>query len=122
MPYLIQKQPDGTTVREWDLAGKTLTVGRNEAAQPPVDDILMSRLHFWIAPAGQGYQIEDLNSTNGTFVNGVRITTRQLRANDLIRAGDSHFVFVDGLPTVVRQLEQEDRHLSTFIQQMDKQP
>ena len=122
MPYLIQKQPDGTTARQWDLAGKPLTIGRGEDAHIRVDDALMSRSHCRIVPAGLGYAIEDLKSTNGTFVNGVRVTTKNLRPNDLIQTGEAHFVFVDGLQTVVRQLEQEDRHLSTFIQSLDKKP
>jgi pSer/pThr/pTyr-binding forkhead associated (FHA) protein len=122
MPYLIQKKADGTTIREWDLAGKPLSVGRGENVGAQIDDEAMSRQHFRISPGAAGYVIGDLGSTNGTFVNGLRITTQPLKPNDLIRAGDSHFVFVDGLQTVVRQLEKDDRHLSTFIQGMDKKP
>jgi len=122
MAYLMQRKRDGSKAQEWDLAGKTLTFGRGDAVAVQIDDTGMSREHFRISAAGQGYLLEDLGSKNGTFVNGARVTSKTLKQNDKIQAGDSLFVFVDGLQTVVRQLEQEDRHLSTFIREIDKKP
>lgn len=122
MAYLMQRQRDGTKVREWDLAGKTLSFGRGDTVGVQIDDQGMSREHFRITASGQGYLLEDLASKNGTFVNGARVTSQTLKQNDRIQAGDTLFVFVDGLQTVVRQLEREDRHLSTFIREIDKKP
>lgn len=108
MAYLMQKQADGMTVGEWNLAGKTLTFGHGTDVTARVDDRLMSRLHFRISPQGSRYLLQDLGSTNGTFVNGVRVTEAVLKANDQIKAGGSRFFFADGAQTFMLNLKQQD--------------
>jgi pSer/pThr/pTyr-binding forkhead associated (FHA) protein len=44
---------------------------------------------------GTEFYIEDLKSTNSTFVNGEKITRHKLRHNDLIRVGWNMFKFID---------------------------
>jgi len=53
----------------------------------------VSRQHAQILPSGAEYILCDLGSANGTFVDGVRISQRLLRAGDRIRIGRSEFVF-----------------------------
>jgi len=57
MPYLIQKQPDGSTVKQWDLLDKPLTVGRGDKVDARIEDDEMSRQHFVISPKSGGYVI-----------------------------------------------------------------
>src|ERR1041384_1128475 len=45
------------------------------------------------------WSLQDLGSTNGTFLNGVRVTDAVLRDRDLIEVGHTFFVFREGLPT-----------------------
>jgi len=55
------------------------------ALRLPADDV--SRRHARIAPAGDGHLVEDLGSTNGTFVNGEAVSARRLASGDRIRVG-----------------------------------
>ena len=43
-----------------------------------------------------GFEIEDLNSHNGTFVNGTKVSRRAIEHGDRIRIGSSEFVFLTG--------------------------
>ena len=55
------------------------------------DDYVSSR-HALIEPRADGLWIRDEGSTNGTFVNGARVTSeRQLRTGDIVRIGQTDF-------------------------------
>jgi hypothetical protein len=71
-------------------AGAPLAMGRGEAA--PMHDPHMSARHFEVVYDAGRCRIRDLGSTNGTFVNGVRISDAALRDGDRIDAGTSAFV------------------------------
>ena len=121
MPYLIQKQMDGSTVKQWDLRDKPLTVGRGDQVDAQIDDKEMSRNHFVIAPTSGGYVIHDQKSQNGTLVNGRRISDATLKPNDRIQAGQTNFVFVEGLGTVIHKLEQDPKGYRTHLRELSKQ-
>ena len=120
MAYLIQKQPHGSTVKQWDLLDKPLTVGRADNADTRIEDNEMSRQHFLISPNSGGYVIQDQNSQNGTLINGRRVSETMLKPNDNIRAGQTRFVFVDGLATVIGKLQDEPKGYSTYIREISK--
>jgi pSer/pThr/pTyr-binding forkhead associated (FHA) protein len=120
VPYLIQKDPNGSTVKQWDLRDKPLTVGRGDQADACIDDQEMSRRHFVISAKNDGYVLQDLNSRNGTLVNGRRTSERALIPNDRIQAGQTNFVFVDGLATVIGKLENESQGYSTYVRELSK--
>ena len=63
-----------------------MTLGR-EAADVTIADNEISKRHAVFRPVGEGVQVEDLGSTNGTFVNGERISARPLDVGDTIRLG-----------------------------------
>lgn len=68
------------------------TLGRSASADVVVDDPFASAVHARIFPQGGFMWIEDLGSTNGTYVNGRRIDAPQrLRPSDVIRIGDSEY-------------------------------
>ncbi|MBW2706776.1 MAG: FHA domain-containing protein, partial [Deltaproteobacteria bacterium] len=54
-----------------------------------LDDQAISGQHCRIRPTGEGFVLHDLGSTNGTFVNGNRVTRHPLRPGDQIRVGAS---------------------------------
>jgi ABC transport system ATP-binding/permease protein len=65
-----------------------LTLGRAEENDIRLDGLLISNHHARVSNEGGTLTIEDLNSTNGTYLNGTRITSREpLRANDVIQIG-----------------------------------
>lgn len=55
-------------------AGRTLVVGRSSACDVPIRDLTVSRHHGEVEAAATGLRVRDLGSTNGTFINGVRIS------------------------------------------------
>jgi len=71
----------------------TTSVGRDEKADISVDDRGMSRIHFEIAWNGEVAAIRDLQSTNGTFLDGARVNELVLISGSTISAGRSEFHF-----------------------------
>src|SRR5688572_19850476 len=76
------------------LEGDETVVGRDPAASVSIPDRLMSRRHCAIRPAGTRFLLRDLESSNGTFVNGIPVTERVLEHGDRVRAGDSILLFL----------------------------
>ena len=68
-----------------------LVVGRSTNCGLFVPDRRMSRRHARFYPEGQNLFVEDLDSHNGTFVNGKRIARMQLFSGDVVRVGTSQF-------------------------------
>lgn len=67
---------------------KQLVVGRSAECDVCIDDRYMARRQFVIEKENDSYFVTDLNSTNGTSVNGIRINSRhKLERNDVITAG-----------------------------------
>ncbi len=66
-------------------AGRTL--GRGTSADFIVGDALLSRVHCRFTASEQQLQVEDLKSTNGTFVNDKRIDVAYLADGDRVRVG-----------------------------------
>ncbi len=81
----------GPTVgRTFPLEFPELTIGRDISNQIPINDAEVSRKHVRLTLKNNGYVIEDLGSTNGTFVNGQRISGAvQLKAGDLVAFGEN---------------------------------
>jgi hypothetical protein len=71
----------------------TTSVGRDNSSEIVVDDRGLSRVHFEIAWNGEIAAIRDINSTNGTFVDGSRITEVVLRPGSKVSAGRTDFEF-----------------------------
>ena len=71
------------------------TIGRNRDAAIPLKDRVMSRRHaVLLYSVDVGFQLIDLNSMNGSFINGSRIHQRQpLKDGDHIRLGSINFTF-----------------------------
>ena len=75
----------------WDLAGGA-TMGRSDGAEIRVDDRFASSAHARIFSRGDLMYVEDMGSTNGTYLNGRQIrTAERLKGADVIRIGDSEY-------------------------------
>lgn len=87
--------PEGRVLAVLDRA--VTTIGkRKEEADVVLEDMSVSRLHARIVKEKEKFYIEDLNSTNGTFKNGLRLQPyekRELEAEDEIKAGRVLMVF-----------------------------
>jgi pSer/pThr/pTyr-binding forkhead associated (FHA) protein len=77
------------------LDSHTLTIGRaanNDVSMP--DDEYASGRHARFEPRRDGIWVEDIGSTNGTFVNGIRLTReRKLTPGDVVRVGETDLRF-----------------------------
>lgn len=87
MMWLLTAEDDAgpTTFRLPDRSVKT--IGRSNGAEFKLDRPLVSRLHCQLESADDMVHVKDLDSTNGTFVNGKRIRTAELRDGDTLRVG-----------------------------------
>jgi FHA domain len=75
----------------FDLA-EGATMGRSDGAEIRVDDPFASSAHARIFAQGEYMYLEDMGSTNGTYLNGRQVkSTERLRMADLIRIGDSEY-------------------------------
>lgn len=73
---------------------ETLSIGRDQLNDMVIDHPSSSRFHAQIKKSQGDYVLVDLNSTNGTFVNGDPITERRvLRVGDVIRIGPANLTF-----------------------------
>jgi len=80
----------GTAVGEMYGVGKELTIGRGSEAEVRVLGEGVSRRHAMIVSASTGITIEDLGSTNGTFVNGEKVVGRRLlNDGDKVQVGST---------------------------------
>lgn len=70
------------------LSGAVRTIGRSTGADFIVDAALVSRVHCRVSalPTGE-LEVRDLDSTNGTYVNGARVETARLASGDKLRVG-----------------------------------
>ncbi len=78
------------------LYKEQFSIGRALDNDLILTDTSSSRLHTQLTKDGSGYVAMDMNSSNGTFVNGVLIKTRvRLKDSDVIRIGDTELIFKD---------------------------
>jgi hypothetical protein len=93
-PRLVADGVDGQEPGSAHDIGEGLVIGRAKGVSIRLSDPLVSGRHARVAPEGDGVSLEDLGSTNGTFLNGAQLSAPAvLRNGDRIRLGDSEFVF-----------------------------
>jgi transcriptional regulator with GAF, ATPase, and Fis domain len=81
----------------WVLRDGPVFLGRDASNQIDVSDALISRKHCSISELSSGvFEIADLESHNGTIVNGAKVSRKTLQHGDRIRVGGSEFVFLIG--------------------------
>lgn len=73
------------------LPGTVRTIGRGPRADFVVDAALVSRIHCQLSALPDGLFVEDLKSTNGTFINDQRVRRSSLDAGDRLRLGRLEF-------------------------------
>ncbi|TET34559.1 MAG: FHA domain-containing protein [Planctomycetota bacterium] len=95
MPMLLVKEKNNI-VEKIALYKEQFSIGRALDNDLILTDTSSSRLHTQLTKDGSGYVAMDMNSSNGTFVNGVLIKTRvRLKDSDVIRIGDTELIFKD---------------------------
>lgn len=88
---------DGTVVSRHTLGGDAVVIGRRTSSGLPLADAEVSRRHAQIDRDTTGFSLHDLDSMNGTVVNGRRIARpHMLRDGDVIEVGHTRLRFVQG--------------------------
>ena len=93
MPKLIVSI-DGVVIKEVQLTKDRTTLGRRPYNDVVIDNLAVSGEHAAVLMSGSEVQLEDLNSTNGTYVNSRAIRKQLLRHNDMIEVGKYKIKFL----------------------------
>jgi ABC transport system ATP-binding/permease protein len=93
----VERAEAGPPAASLPLSANALRIGRDPESDVVVDDVLVSRRHAEIRKLGDGrYEAVDLDSHNGTFVNGRRIKRVVLDELDVVGVGRNSYRLVDG--------------------------
>ena len=102
---MVVQLHEGVAIKKFKLDKPVLRIGRDPDSDIFIDNTVVSSAHAVIeakidpqSEEGPEYYIEDLKSTNSTFVNDKKITRHKLKHNDMIRIGWNHFKFLDEAP------------------------
>jgi pSer/pThr/pTyr-binding forkhead associated (FHA) protein len=98
-PRKVKKAPHKAVVIEGDShrgatfdLGDELVLGRGPKCQVVLDDSYVSQMHARLFAKGDVYMVEDLGSTNGTYLNRRKVTTpTELRRGDQVKIGKTVF-------------------------------
>lgn len=102
MPILVQLIDD-VVANKFDLGSEQISIGRHADNTIQIDDVSVSGHHAIIRQKSSDYLdgvvevfVEDLSSTNGTFLNGTKVEgPTRLNNNDVLRLAWNEFKFVD---------------------------
>jgi pSer/pThr/pTyr-binding forkhead associated (FHA) protein len=90
---VVQKGGGLDAGQRFDLFGGA-TIGRSADADVRIEDRYASQIHLRIYSRGRSYYVEDMNSTNGTFLNGAKLEGEaELQHLDRVQIGDTEFRF-----------------------------
>src|SRR5476651_2763857 len=92
MPRLVAQSPEFAG-KTFDLSGPEVTVGRVADNKIQIEHASVSGHHALLKLESLDYVLKDLDSTNGTRVNGERITQQKLRRNDVLRLGNIELLY-----------------------------
>jgi len=92
---VVVKSPDLEEGEDFDLDSAQLTIGRGRQNDIPIaTDEYASARHARFEPRQDGVWVQDLGSTNGTYLNGTRLDRpRRLTQGDIVRVGETDLRF-----------------------------
>jgi pSer/pThr/pTyr-binding forkhead associated (FHA) protein len=91
---VVVHSPDLGEGDAYSIDSTSLSIGRGNANDLPLADEFASAHHARFEPRRDGVYVQDVGSTNGTFVNGIRLTTdRRLAPGDVVRIGETDLRF-----------------------------
>jgi pSer/pThr/pTyr-binding forkhead associated (FHA) protein len=78
---------DNVVIKEFQITKERTTLGRRPYNDIVIDNLAVSGEHAVLTSAGNDVYIEDLNSTNGTYINGKAVKKQLLSNNDVVEIG-----------------------------------
>jgi predicted component of type VI protein secretion system len=110
--YRLTVRQGPTPGKMYELVKDVTTVGRDVRSDVVVNDAEVSRSHVRLTAQADGFLVEDLASTNGTFINGQRLTgPKVLHPNDMFGLGETvvmQLELIDPQATVVKPATMSD--------------
>jgi pSer/pThr/pTyr-binding forkhead associated (FHA) protein len=98
----------GATIAEYDVRPGEMIIGRKSSADVQIDSLAVSGSHAKISTQGDTTTIEDLGSTNGSFIDGQKITSHTLNNGDAVQIGKHTITFVSGPSAAVEEDDDDD--------------
>jgi len=93
---------DGVGVNQFDLDSGNLTIGRSPENDVHIDDLAVSSRHAVIESVKDedftghtAFWLQDLGSTNKTYLNSLEVSRHRLHHNDVVKIGWNQFKFID---------------------------
>jgi predicted component of type VI protein secretion system len=86
---------NGTHALTYELVGDIVMIGRAPVNHIVIDNPVVSARHAMLLKVGDSYWLKDLNSTNGTHINGLLFTYGELKDGDTIRFGSVLAIFAE---------------------------
>ncbi len=96
--FIIQGRDRGS---RFELDKPLLSIGRDVKNDIRLEDTEISRRHAELHKTETGYQVLDLGSSNGTFINGVAISSHELASGDQLLLGRTMMLYTGGGPSAI---------------------
>lgn len=93
-PAVLEQVQGPGAPRRIELKGNRFVVGRE--GDIPVASVQLSRNHLCLVRLGSTFSFVDLDSSNGVFLNGIRVHSAELRDGDQLQLGDVVFIYESG--------------------------
>ncbi|WP_236242617.1 FHA domain-containing protein [Streptomyces sp. CC228A] len=103
MPPRLVGQQGSLAGKQFPVGAAPVTLGRHSGNSVVIPGANVSRFHAEVRREGHGFVLYDRGSSNGTLVNGERVTSRELQPGDLVGIGGETFRFeaADPLETIL---------------------
>jgi hypothetical protein len=109
MPKLVVLS-EGLTGRSYELKVEKTTIGRLEDNSFQIPEQSVSSHHCEVLLQGNDVLVKDLNSTNGTFINGEKVTEKVLKPGQILRLGQIEMrLEADGAPTAAAAAQEKKK-------------
>ncbi len=110
---------NGTVMDELSMDKEKMLIGRSEHNDISISSRFISRYHALLIRHGAATFLMDLNSTNGTFVNSIRVSNHVLKHDDVVTIGHHRIKFHDPYATTHRSVESVDLDDTVIMKTLD---
>ncbi|WP_255450107.1 FHA domain-containing protein [Skermania sp. ID1734] len=116
LPPVRRPMREAPVSRPTRMPTQGLEIGREAGCGVRVEDVLVSRRHARLVNDGGALAIDDLGSSNGTYVNGVRVRRAVLHEGDVLTVGNTDFTIVEG---ALRQRQRGSESVGVQLDSID---
>jgi FHA domain len=107
---------DGAIIREYPITKESMSIGRKHGNDIQLNDLTVSGRHAMFTIVGENTFVDDLGSTNGTLLNGGRVSKSPVKHGDIIQVGNYQFSYYENdkseyEPTMFLRAEIEDTQI-----------